>query len=75
MAISKETVYIRLCEQDPAVNPAAQYCEWSAVTNPVLIPSPPTTFTAADTEQLIAILLGYWAIHFVFKQIKKAIEM
>jgi hypothetical protein len=75
MSITKETVYIRACEQDPAVNLPAQYCEWIAVTNPMLIQPPPTSFTAAQAEQLIVILIGYWAMHFIFVQIKKVIEM
>jgi hypothetical protein len=32
------------------------------------------TFTIDDFNQLFVILLMYWAMHFVFQQIKKAIE-
>lgn len=78
MAITTENVYMRICQQNPAVNPPDLYCEWSYVPNPTRGTPLDSSFeliSQPDMEALIAIALLYWSMHFIFKQIKKMIEM
>lgn len=73
MAITSENVYVRICQQNPALNPPDLYCEWAFVPN-LANNETVTTFGAVQTEELIGILLMYWALHFIFCQIKTMIE-
>jgi hypothetical protein len=73
MAITTENVYVRVCQQNPALNPPDLYCEWAFVPN-MTNTEAVATFGALQTEQLIGIFLMYWAMHFAFSQIKKMIE-
>ncbi|NUT79849.1 hypothetical protein [Pseudomonas brassicacearum] len=73
MAITSENVYVRICQQNPALNPPDLYCEWAFVPNMTTTESA-ATFGAIQMEQLILVLLMYWALHFMFGQIKTMIE-
>lgn len=73
MAITTENVYVRICQQNPALNPPDLYCEWVFVPN-MTSTEAAATFGALQTEQFIEVFLMYWAMHFAFSQIKKMIE-